>query len=230
MNQPTTSDLLLSRLHSIRTRIASACAHVKRDPSTVELLPVTKGHGTDKIRQLYDLGFRRFGENYVQELLQKAAQLADLPDLQWVFLGRIQSNKINQLVMVCNEVHALAQVSHAVRLAQATTGSMRVYLAVNCGLESHKTGVPLSQIETFAREIAVYSTLEMQGLFALPPENLEPAHQYQLYTELATRARSIGNGKLSLGMSQDLEAAIEAGSTLVRVGTALLGPREGNRH
>ncbi len=223
---PTNLDTLLSQLHTLHTRIASTCVRVKRDPSTIELLPVTKGHGAEKIRQLYDLGFRRFGENYVQELQQKAAQLTDLPDLHWVFLGRLQSNKINQLVMVCNEIHALDQVSHAARLAQAATRPIRVYLAVNCGVESHKTGVPLSQIETFAREVTAYPSLEIQGLFALPPENLEPTDQHQLYAELATRARSIGKGKLSLGMSQDLEAAIEAGSTLVRVGTALLGPRE----
>ncbi len=221
------TDTLQANLQTLHTRIATACTRVGRDPSTVELLPVTKGHGAEKIRELYKLGFRRFGENYVQEMEQKARELAELRDIHWVFLGRVQSNKIKNLVMVCNEVQALESLSHATYLSKGAKGPFRVYISANCGLEAHKTGIPLAEVEAFARELQVYPQLEVQGIFAIPPEQLDPTVRQDLYAQLATLAGKIGKGRLSLGMSQDLEAAIEAGSTLVRVGTALLGHREG---
>ena len=221
------TDSLLSNLQTLRTRISIACERAGRNPDTVELLPVTKGHPAEKIRALYDLGFRRFGENYVQEMEKKAHQLGTLAGIQWVFLGRVQSNKINNLVMVCDEIQALEQLSHAARLAKATQKPIQIYIAVNCGLELHKSGVPLAQVESFARELQLYPQLDLQGLFAVPPEIVDSQLRHQLYTQLATLACTIGKGRLSLGMSQDVEAAVEAGSTLVRVGTALLGPHEG---
>jgi uncharacterized pyridoxal phosphate-containing UPF0001 family protein len=149
-----------------------------------------------------------------------------LRDIHWVFIGRVQSNKINNLVMVCNEVQALADLSHAAHLAKGAQNPIQVYISVNCGLEPHKTGVSLSNVESFAGELQAYPQLEVQGLFAIPPQDLEAAMQKKRYAELATLARTVGKGRLSLGMSQDVEAAIEAGSTMIRVGTALLGTRE----
>ena len=222
---PIELDDLRTNLKNIRARIAQACDRAGRDPHTVELLPVTKGHGSDQIRHLYSLGFRRFGENYAQEMEQKADQLADLHDLHWVFLGHIQSNKIAKLVMVCNEMQALDTLSHAAHLARAAPQPFQVYVAVNAGEEDQKTGVPLSQVVQFTQDLQAYPQLEVQGLFAVPPQNLDLHAQNTLYAKIASLAHTIGKGHLSLGMSQDLEAAIEAGSTLVRIGTALLGPR-----
>ena len=130
--------------------------------------------------------------------------------------------------MVCQEIQSLEKMSHITQLAQLATQPIQLYIAVNFGLEAHKTGVSLCEVEMISHQLQAYPQLDLQGIFVLPPEKLDPELRQRLYTELAAVAQKVGRGRLSLGMSQDLEAAIEAGSTLVRVGTALLGPRTGS--
>lgn len=225
------------RLHSVRAAIASACAAADRDPQTVRLLPVSKTHPVAALQALRSIGLRQFGENYVQELLAKAAVLSD--QLEFVFIGTLQSNKIKRLVQAAAEIQSLADFRHAGLIAAAAREYGKtpypVYLAVNAGDESSKSGLPLSQVEGVALAITRdYPELQLEGLMAIPPplEQLASASDLSkpdfvppLYRQLAQLARTIGRGQLSLGMSQDLRPAILAGSNCVRIGTALFGPR-----
>jgi len=216
---------LEANLKNIQSRIHEACEKAHRDPATVELLPATKGHPPSTLLCLYEMGFRRFGENYVQEMQKKADALRHLPHIQWVYMGRLQSNKLIHLVTVSNEVLALESISHAKRLAQCTSNPLKVWIAVNGGGEAQKTGLPWEEVAPFYTALQAWPILQVQGIFSLPPAALPEKEQAELYEKLGTLASTIGEKKLSLGMSQDLETAILAGSTMVRVGTALLGPR-----
>lgn len=225
------------RLDQVRAAIADACAAAGRPPQDVRLLPVSKTHPIAALQALHSLGLQQFGENYAQELVSKAAVLGN--QLEFVFIGTLQSNKIKRIVEAAAEIQTLVDIRHARLIASAAREFAKspypVYLAVNAGDESTKTGIALDQVEAFAQNISEnYPEIALQGLMAIPPplENLATATELAdpnfvppLYRSLAQLARRIGRGQLSLGMSQDLRPAILAGSNCVRIGTALFGPR-----
>jgi pyridoxal phosphate enzyme (YggS family) len=197
------------------------------------LIAVSKVHPVSAIFAAYEAGQRDFGENYCQELVEKRTQLAALKDLHFAFIGRIQSNKIKNIVLHADEIQSLSDLKHAALIAKAASDCGKapypVYYLVNAGDEPSKTGLTFSQIDEFHSQICKnFPELSPQGLMAIPPQLAENGTKVpELYIRLKNKAATIGLGKLSLGMSDDLRPAIFAGSDCVRIGTAIFGARLG---
>jgi len=223
-----------NRLAEIQRRIAAACQRAGRNPEEVALLPVSKTFGPDALRQAAALGLRRFGENKVQELRQKAEALADL-DLQWVLIGHLQSNKARDVVRYVSEVQSLDRLSLAQALdqrLQAEGRSLDVLVQVKTSDEPSKTGLDVSELPVFLRQLRSFDTLRVRGLMTLavnsPDEALVRAC-FRTLRQWRDRLREEGYDqleRLSMGMSGDFELAIEEGSTEVRIGSALFGQRD----
>ncbi len=203
-----------------------------KEQKEVRLLAVSKKQSLEKIKTLFELGQKEFAENYLQELKIKAKILRGP---SWVFIGRLQSNKIKEVVRLCSEIQSVASFEHARRIATAAREFKKtpypVYLLVNLGEEDSKDGVLLSDAEGFAKKLEEnFPELKIQGLMSIPPRvdfSLEQEESpNKMYNELYEKAKLVGKGKLSLGMSEDLEQAILAGSDCVRIGTALFGIRK----
>ncbi len=217
------------RYQVILDRIHQACISGRQPP---ELLAVSKTQDPIRIRELFALGQRRFGENYAQELLDKAGQLNDL-DLEWVFIGHLQSNKIKKIVQVAHEIQTVASLQHAERIAKSALELGKtpfpIYLEVNAGDEDNKSGVAWDSVQELADAIqSKLPALKLEGLMAIPPSHFQDDSTPdvpKLYRDLRILASSVGEGKLSMGMSGDLRLAIQAGTDTVRIGTALFGPR-----
>lgn len=228
---------LLKRVEQARAQVDNSS--LGENTCLPNLLPVTKGQPLAKVQALYKLGFRRFGENYVQELASKAQELdAQTTERPWVYIGRIQSNKTTTLVELCDEVQTLASAKHARKFAEKRRElrpdtPLKVYLQANLTGESSKDGLNATELRALAKVIqAEYSdVLSLQGVMSIPPKpsSFAPLAGKEmfpkLYSELRDLADDVGLGKLSLGMSQDLEWAVLCGSDELRIGTDWLGQR-----
>jgi pyridoxal phosphate enzyme (YggS family) len=225
---------IAENLHHVRRRIDAACSAAGRPVQSVTLLAVSKTFGTGAVREAHAAGQRAFGENYVQEALDKIAALADLrPALEWHLIGPLQSNKTRAVAEAFDWVHSLDRLKVAERLAaQRPAGRppLQVCLQVNVSGEASKSGVAPAALLPLARAVAALPGLRLRGLMAIP----EPAEQFEaqrrphrLLAELLQQLRADGLGvdTLSMGMSADLEAAIAEGATMVRVGSAIFGGR-----
>lgn len=221
-----------ARLQAVQTRIAHACGEAGRDPATVQLLAVSKTFGAAAVRALAAAGQGAFGENYVQEAVEKRAALADLP-LVWHFIGPIQSNKTRPIAENFAWVHGVDRLKVAERLsAQRPPGlpSLQVCLEVNISGEASKGGVSPAELPALADAVARLPALRLRGLMAIPAPTPDAAAQRAAFRRVrelfdALKARGHELDTLSMGMSADLEAAILEGATIVRVGTALFGER-----
>lgn len=219
-------------LASLRAEIESAARRHGRDPAAVTLVAVSKMQDVAAIRAAAACGQADFGENYLQEALQKMALTGDLP-LTWHFIGPVQANKTRQIAGHFHWVHGVDREKIARRLAEArgTRGPpLNVCLQVNISGESTKAGVAPQDVAELAARIAPMPGLRLRGLMALPAPTTDFTAQRAafarvraLYTDL--RARGIDLDTLSMGTTTDLEAAVAEGATLVRVGTAIFGPR-----
>ena len=224
------------RLAQVRARIRAAAHVADRPEDSVGLVAVSKLQEAAAIRAAFAEGQRAFGENYVQEALQKQAQLRDLP-IEWHFIGRIQANKTRAIAEHFDWVHALADSHHARRLSEqrpAGAPPLRACLQVNLDAEATKGGVVPESLPALLDACAGLPGIRVVGLMTLPAPatGLELQRRpfrllRELRDRLATPARPLDC--LSMGMSDDLEAAITEGATLVRVGTAVFGPRPYNR-
>ncbi len=215
------------RLAQVHARIDAACRAAGRDPRGVRLVAVSKFHSLCAIREAYDAGQRDFGENYAQELIAKAEGLRDLAGLRLHFIGALQSNKAKLLAPRCQVVETLASSSAARALherAAALGRSIEVMLQVNVAGERQKSGVAPSSLDELVAQVRALSALRLTGLMTIPPAD-DPERARACYETLARLARERQLAELSMGMSDDLELAIAAGSTTVRVGTAIFGPR-----
>lgn len=203
-----------------------------RPPGSVSLLAVSKAQPVEGIRQLAALGQRAFGENYVQEACLKLDACADL-DLEWHFIGAVQANKAAEVARRFDWVHTLASERVARRLAQARPSGrppLNVCLQVNIDAEPSKAGVAPPAVVDLARTVMSMPQLRLRGLMAVPAPARDFDAQRRPLRALhelwrALRAQGFALDTLSMGMSGDLEAAVAEGTTLVRVGTALFGPR-----
>lgn len=225
------------RIAAVTSRIERAVEKYPRTMEPPKLLAVSKGQPAEKIRELYHLGIRSFGENYAQELVAKAEELKDL-DISWHFIGHLQSNKIAKIVQVCSTIQSVANIKHAETIQNYAQKfgrpPIQVFLNVNAAREANKHGCTLDDVDQLAAQItASLSHLRLAGIMAIPPAELlrgeggaKATAIPDLYHQLRRVADRIGSKQLSLGMSGDLELAIGAGSNLVRIGTALLGPRQ----
>jgi PLP dependent protein len=213
-----------ARLHVVRERIRDAAARAGRDPSEIELVAVSKRHGIPAIRAAYAAGQRDFGENYAQELAEKADALVDLPDLRFHFIGHLQRNRAKLVAARVAMVHTVDSVELAKALERRTEGTHpRLLIQVNVADEAQKSGVASDAVEALRDRILRETSLEVVGLMTIPPAEGDPRRYFDALADLA---RSLELPELSMGMSDDLEAAIAAGATLVRVGTAIFGARD----
>jgi PLP dependent protein len=211
------------RLEAVKTRIRDAAVRAGRDPSEITLVAVSKLHPAAAIRAAYAAGQRDFGENYAQELSDKAAELGDLPDLRFHFIGHLQRNKAKLVAPRVAVVHTVDSLSLAQAIERRADGRAPVLLIqVNMAGEVKKSGVDVDEVEALRDAIERETSLPVTGLMTIPPAEGDPRPHFEA---LAALARRLGLAELSMGMSDDLEAAIEAGATLVRVGTAIFGPR-----
>jgi PLP dependent protein len=220
------------RLARIGRRIESACRAAHRPVSSVRLLAVSKTHTVEKIRALAEAGQRAFGENYVDEALAKIEQLGEM-GLEWHFIGPIQSNKTRAIAAHFDWVQSIDRAKIVRRLAEqrpAELPPLNVLIQVNLDGEAQKAGCEPEQIEELAHQIAEQPRLKLRGLMAIPAPREDPADQRQVIERLVDLFNTLTSkhpeiDTVSAGMSGDLEAAIAAGSTLVRVGTDLMGER-----
>lgn len=221
-----------SSLESVRARVDAAARAAGRDPATVKLVAVSKTKTPEAIREAYAAGQRAFGESYAQELDEKAKALADLKDLEWHFIGHLQSNKAKYVARVAHLVHAVHSRDLAAELGKRAASAGRAPLAVlvevKLSEEATKHGVAPSDLGALLDAIERDERLRLRGLMTMPPpDDLDLAKR--VFEELAAlRARHGGPARLpelSMGMTGDFETAIACGSTIVRVGTAIFGER-----
>jgi pyridoxal phosphate enzyme (YggS family) len=223
---------LESRYQALLNRIRNAERVAGRSPESVRLLAVSKRHPAELIREAHALGQRRFGENYVAEALEKMDRLGDL-DLEWHYIGPIQSNKTRDIAEHFDWVHSIDRAKLVRRLSDQRGDqqpALNCLIQVHLGDEESKSGCQPGVAEELARLIVGAPRLRLRGLMAIPPPEDEPDRQRHWFAQLRQLAdRLIDCGlpadHLSMGMSNDLEAAIAEQATIVRVGTDLFGPR-----
>jgi PLP dependent protein len=220
---------------AVRSRIALAARRTGRDPATVRLLVVSKAQPVAAVRAAYAFGQRAFGENYVQEAQRKAEQLFDLPDIEWHLIGPLQSNKARHAASIFAWVQSIDRLKIAQRLADtrdARSAALNVCVQVNISGEASKSGAAPSDALALARAVALLPGLVLRGFMGIAEETSDVERQRRQFRSLRELFDAARNGgldldTLSMGMSGDLEAAVEEGATLVRVGTALFGERIG---
>ena len=221
------------RLAETRNRIASAAMRYGRDADSVRLIAVSKTQPADAIRAVAALGQTDFAENYLQEALPKLAALADLP-LTWHFIGQLQANKTRAVAEHFHWVHTLDRERIAVRLSEQRSvhaPPLNVCIQVSLAEEPGKGGISKTDLAVLARKAVELPRLRLRGLMCIPPPREGFEAQRQLFAELADCARELREqgmplDTLSMGMSGDLEAAVAAGATCVRIGTAIFGERK----
>jgi pyridoxal phosphate enzyme (YggS family) len=223
---------LTTRFEQTLTRISSAATSCGRNPEEIHLIAVSKMQPVSAIRALYECGQRAFAENYLQEALPKLEALKDL-DVTWHFTGQLQANKTRSVAEHFAWVHALDRERIAIRLNDQRphhAPPLQVCLQVRLGDEAGKGGVEPNDALALAREVIKLPRLRLRGLMCIPPPEETFAEQKAWFDQLAACQREIISAgipldTLSMGMSGDLEAAIVAGATCVRIGTALFGER-----
>ena len=219
-------------LQDVKARISGACAAVGRPPDAVNLLAVSKTFGPDAVVAAFAAGQRAFGENYIREAVEKMASLRELP-IEWHCIGPVQSNKTRLVAENFDWVHTVDRLKIAQRLNDQRPADMpllQVCLQVNVDGGVNKSGVPPHEVADLAQAVATLPRLRLRGLMCIP----EPAPDLIAARALFMRAKALFDAlnaqnlvldTLSMGMSADMEAAIHAGSTVVRVGTAIFGGR-----
>ena len=228
-------DELAKRYQAVRERITQAALQAGRSPDSVQLLVVSKTFGADKVAQVAALGQRDFGENYVQEAVDKITALQGLPGLVWHCIGPLQSNKTRPVAEHFDWVHSLDRLKIAQRLSEQRPAHMpplQVCLQVNIDGGTSKAGVVPAEAFALAQAVSALPRLALRGLMTIP----EPAATFDAQVAVHQQAKRLFDDMkaalhlpqfdtLSMGMSSDLEAAVQAGSSMVQVGTAVFGAR-----
>ncbi|WP_111415252.1 YggS family pyridoxal phosphate-dependent enzyme [Billgrantia lactosivorans] len=234
-----TDTMLSESLASARRRLTEALAAAGRPADAARLLAVSKTKPAGMIREAWRLGQREFGENYVQEALEKQAELADLEDIVWHFIGPLQANKTRAVAEHFDWVHSVDREKVARRLNDQRPEALRpleVCLQVNVSGEASKAGIGFDELEDLAGKVLALPRLRLRGLMAIPApadglaRQREPLARLRLALDaLRRRFPEAPLDTLSMGMSDDLEAAVLEGATLVRLGTAIFGTRDTSR-
>lgn len=215
---------------SVLSQIEQACQQAQRDPATVQLLAVSKTHPSLALREMYAVGQRSFGENYLQEALTKIEELQDL-EIEWHFIGHVQRNKTKHLAEKFDWVHGVDRLIIAERLSSQRLESqtpLNICLQVNIDGQDSKDGCQPEEVIELVKQISRLPNIRLRGLMVIPaPENHAAfADAKVLFEQVKSQhAQSQDWDTLSMGMSADLDAAIAEGSTMVRIGTALFGKR-----
>jgi len=221
------------KLAKVTARIHQAAAAAGRNPQTVQLIAVSKTQPAAAIAEAYAWGQRAFGENYLQEALDKQAALQTLPEFEWHFIGPIQSNKTRPIAAHFGWVHSVDRLKIAQRLSEQRPEGLpplNICIQVNIDDETTKSGVSLADLPALAAAIRPLPRLHLRGLMAIPAATNNPAQQRAAFAKLrsardALNAQGYGLDSLSMGMSGDMEAAIAEGATFVRVGSDIFGAR-----
>lgn len=230
-------------LAEVRDRIERAVRASGRAPGSVRLLAVSKFQPAAAIREAYQLGQRDFGENYVQELLEKADSLSELRDIRWHLIGHLQRNKARKIAALATAVHSVDSLELVAELAKRVAAArderaqrlgpertrLEISLEVNLAAEAQKSGAPPSELRALLDAVEKEPALLLRGLMCVPPVTETPEGARPYFEQLAALRREHGGEarlpELSMGMTSDLEPAIAAGATCVRVGTAIFGAR-----
>ena len=225
---------LRDKLIKVHDRLQQAAKTANRDPRSIQLLAVSKTQPTASIRELFQLGQVKFGENYLQEAVEKQRQLTDLA-IEWHFIGPIQSNKTQLIAEHFSWVHSVDRVKIAERLNIQRPGHLPpldICVQLNVDDEHTKSGVSAHELDALIAALLDLPRLRLRGLMAIPAPRTEFneqlavfKHVQHVFNQLQTTFPALAMDTLSMGMSADLEAAIAAGATIVRVGTDLFGAR-----
>ena len=214
------------RLLRVRERVRTACERAHRSADSIRIVAVSKYQSTDKIRVAYDAGQRVFGENYAQELRDKAKELSSLRDIEWRFIGRFQSNKANMLVRQRAAVDTVCSADGIEALAKRSgRAPIEILLQVNVAGEAGKSGCTPSDVGALVDRAQALPGVDVRGLMVIPPATRDPEQSRGHFRKLRELGEQHGLAELSMGMSADFEVAIEEGATLVRVGTSIFGAR-----
>ncbi len=219
----------------VQARIRKAELDYHREPGSVQLIAVSKTKSADEIRSAYDCGLNNFAENYLQEALDKMRVLQDLA-ITWHFIGPIQSKKTRHVAENFDWVHSIDRYKVAARLSEQRPNNLpplKICLQVNISNESSKSGFSVAELPSIFDAVAELPQLQLRGLMAIPKKCANLTQQRKVFAQVASSLRELALTKkpkialntLSMGMSNDLEAAIAAGSTMVRIGTDIFGPR-----
>lgn len=219
-----------NNLAQVNAQIAQACQLANRSIDEVCLLAVSKTKPAQMIEQAYMAGQRTFGESYIQEAIEKIEQLSHLTDIEWHFIGPIQSNKTRHIAELFSWVHSVDRAKIITRLNEQRASQdtpLNICLQVNISDESSKSGIQVNELAQLAQQVDACEHLTLRGLMAIPKKN-DSADSFQqmfsLFQQLQRQYPSVDT--LSMGMSDDLNQAIANGSTMVRIGTAIFGQRE----
>jgi len=222
------SQVIASAIDHVQERIDRTCERAGRDPGSVQLVAVSKGHPEEAIRAAYDAGMRVFGENYAQELAAKASALSDLRDIRWRFIGHLQRNKIKLI----EGARATVDTVDSARLAQALSTRARasgteleVLLQVNVGGEAQKSGCTPDEVPALVEAVRALPNISLRGLMTVAPHLDEVEATRPFFATLRGLAEAHDLPELSMGMTHDLEQAVAEGATMLRIGTAIFGPR-----
>ena len=227
--------IITERMQAVKASINAAAIANGRNPDTIKLLAVSKAHGAEKIREAYTVGQRSFGENYLQEALDKQTQLPDL-DIDWHFIGPIQSNKTQLIAQRFAWVHGVDRLKIAERLNAARPLNMpplQVCIQLNVSGEASKSGVNPKDVYPLAEAITQLPNLQLRGLMSIPAPTSDISlqrTQFRLVRETFEELRqqlpeATSLDTLSMGMSEDYAAAIAEGATIIRIGSAIFGAR-----
>lgn len=215
---------LQERIEQVEQRIQNAARNAGRKREEITLVAVTKKFPAEVMREAYNLGLRVFGENYVQEFATKKPALADLADAEFHLIGHLQSNKSKLALELFQTIQTVDSAKLARRLNE-TERPLDVMIEVKLSEEESKEGAAPDELPALIDAIRACGNLRLTGLMTMPPWSDDPAETRPYFRKLAALSRQHSLPRLSMGMSHDLEAAIEEGSTHVRVGTALFGAR-----
>ncbi|RUO34385.1 YggS family pyridoxal phosphate-dependent enzyme [Aliidiomarina shirensis] len=234
---PTSTEVSNSALHThfaeVKQQIQHAAQAANRNPDSIALLAVSKTKPASAIAELYRAGQRQFGENYLQEAIDKISELSDLKDITWHFIGPLQSNKTKDVAQHFDWVHSIDREKLVRRLNNQRPSDLKplnILIQVNIDDEASKAGVSLEEINALAASIVSSERLQLRGIMAIPNPEASAEEQEQSFKKLENAYRELQTqyadvDTLSLGMSNDLALAIRYGSTMVRIGTALFGAR-----
>ncbi len=214
-----------ARVAAVVARVHAACARGHRDPKDVTIIAVSKGHPATAVQKAFAAGLTHVGENYAQELVAKQVECEDVP-VAWHFIGRLQRNKVKMIAGKVELVHAVDSLELAQEIGKRAGAQVQpILLAVNLGGEATKGGVAEAAVPELARVLADVPGIRLDGLMTMPPPVADPEANRPFFTQLRTLGDRLSLPILSMGMSDDFEVAIACGSTHVRIGTAIFGPR-----